>query len=200
MSHYFLNDTELDHKLVKYDVQIQGTSFRFFTDRGVFSRESLDYGTRFLLENIPIENHVKTIIDMGCGYGPMGLFLAKVNPEIQVFLYDINERALQLAGMNQKENKIQNVTINKSFLFDDVPFQVDMIVTNPPIRAGKQVVFKLYEQAFEHLNSKGVFVCVIQKKQGALSTVKKIESLFDNCQILRKSKGYWLVFAQKGIL
>ncbi len=198
MSHYFQEDKNLNHDIRKKEIIINETRFEFFTDRGVFSKENLDFGTRQLLKHIDVGLDTKTIIDMGCGYGPIGIYLAKRYPDVHVFMYDINQRAVELAMKNSKLNQINNTTISKSYLFDQVTEQVDLIISNPPIRAGKEVVFKLYEQSYEHLLSGGSFYCVIQKKQGAPSTYAKLEQLFSNCVIVAKEKGYWILLAKKG--
>ncbi|MCR3906005.1 MAG: class I SAM-dependent methyltransferase [Tenericutes bacterium] len=197
MSHYYTNDSTLDHKVKSYDVQIKSTSFRFYTDLGVFSKDNLDYGTKFLLETIELESNIKKVIDMGCGYGPIGLYVAKTYPDKKVFLYDVNQRALDLAQKNKIENNITNAEIAQSFLFENVKINVDAIITNPPIRAGKQIVFRLYEEAYGVLNQGGILYVVIQKKQGAPSSVKKLEEIFGQCSIIEKNKGYWILSAKK---
>ena len=197
MSHYFLNDSKLDHQIKNYDVHLRGTPFRFYTDRGVFSKEYLDFGTKVLIDSIALDTEIKTVIDMGCGYGPIGLFIAKTYPEKQVYLFDINERALALSEKNMEENKIKNVIIEQSFLFEAVKIKADAIITNPPIRAGKDIVFKLYEDAYLNLNPGGIFYAVIQKKQGAPSSQTKLVEVFGNCTVIDKIKGYWILFAKK---
>ena len=197
MSHYFKEDENLNHDIRKKEISINGKDFYFYTDRGVFSKETLDFGTRQLLKYIEVKPDVKTIIDMGCGYGPIGIYLAKTNPEAHIQMYDVNQRALDLATRNSDLNGVKNVAIKKSFLFQEVNSKVDLIVTNPPIRTGKDNVFKLYEQSYEFLNKGGSFYCVIQKKQGAPSTFKKLEALFSNCKIVAKEKGYWILLAVK---
>lgn len=197
MSHYYINDSSLDHKIKSYDVQIKSTSFRFYTDLGVFSKNNLDYGTKVLLETIEIDSSIQTVIDMGCGYGPIGLFVAKTNPNTNVYLYDVNERAIHLAQKNKLENKIDNAQIIQSFLFEKVKVKADAIITNPPIRAGKQIIFRLYEDSYQALNTGGILYVVIQKKQGAPSSVKKLVEIFGTCEILEKNKGYWVLLAKK---
>lgn len=197
MSHYFINDSKLDHQIKSFDVYLQGTPFRFFTDLGVFSKEYLDFGTKVLIESVELDESIQTVIDMGCGYGPIGLFIAKTYPEKQVYLYDINERALALAEKNMEENKIKNVVIEQSFLFDTVKIKADAIITNPPIRAGKDIVFKLYGDAYLNLNPGGIFYAVVQKKQGAPSSQAKLTEVFGNCTVIDKIKGYWILFAKK---
>jgi len=197
MSHYFINDKSLNHAVKPYDVKIKDLSFRFYTDRGVFSKDGLDLGTKFLLESMTLDQKVKTVIDMGCGYGPMGLYIAKTNPNLHVYMVDVNERAIHLTQKNMETNNISNATVIQSFLFEKVDIKADVIMTNPPIRAGKQTVFKLYEDAYDALNWEGMLYVVIQKKQGAPSSVAKLEALFGQCGVLDKHKGYWVLIAKK---
>ncbi|MDD3067751.1 MAG: class I SAM-dependent methyltransferase [Acholeplasmataceae bacterium] len=193
MSHYFINDPTLDHELKTIDVQIKGTSFRFYTDRGVFSKSGLDFGSKLLLETIQFSSNEKIVIDMGCGYGPMGIYAAKMCPKAIIHMVDVNERALDLALKNAELNHVNNTKFYKSHLFEEIDFKADLIITNPPIRAGKVTIFDLYEQAQKHLNSKGKLILVIQKKQGAPSTFEKLKTLFKYVEILSKDKGYWII-------
>jgi 16S rRNA (guanine1207-N2)-methyltransferase len=197
MSHYFHNDSSLDHKVKGIDLFIRNMSFRFQTDLGVFSKDSIDFGTRTLIEHIEIPDSATTVIDMGCGYGPIGIVVAKLYPSTKVYLYDVNERAVDLARKNAIENKAENVIVAPSFLFEHVSIQADVIITNPPIRAGKLTIFRLYEDAFKTLNPGGLFYAVIQKKQGAPSTVVKLKEIFGHCEIVDRSKGYWVLLARK---
>ncbi|PKK88197.1 MAG: 16S rRNA methyltransferase [Tenericutes bacterium HGW-Tenericutes-7] len=197
MSHYYINDNKLDHKVKSYEVVINNISLTMFTDLGVFSKDYLDFGTRVLLESIQLNDTQKTVIDMGCGYGPIGIYIGKAYPDKHVYLFDVNERAVEMALKNQKVNAVNNIQINVSNLFDQVNVKADVIVTNPPIRAGKQTVFKLYEDAYSNLNDGGVLYVVIQKKQGAPSSVNHLTSIFGECEVIEKKKGYWILFAQK---
>jgi len=197
MSHYFINDEKLNHDYKNYTIKIKDTTLRFITDAGVFSKHSLDFGTRVLLENIELSKNQQTIIDMGCGYGPIGIYVAKTYPDKKVYLYDVNDRAILLTKQNSEINQLKNVHIEQSFLFDQVNIQPDVILTNPPIRAGKQTIFKLYEQAHETLKNGGILYVVIQKKQGAPSTEAKLATLFSRVEVKVKFKGYWLLLAQK---
>jgi 16S rRNA (guanine1207-N2)-methyltransferase len=150
-----------------------------------------------LIEKIEIPSSAKTIIDMGCGYGPIGIVVAKTYPDTKVYLYDVNERAVDLARKNAVMNKVENVVVTTSFLFEHVNMKADVIITNPPIRAGKMTIFRLYEDAFKTLNTGGLFYAVIQKKQGAPSTVSKLTELFGNCEMIDRDKGYWVLLARK---
>ena len=197
MSHYYINDNKLDHKIKKYEVEVNGIILNMYTDLGVFSKDYLDYGTRVLLETIKLDNKQETVIDMGCGYGPIGIYIAKVYPEKRVYLFDVNERAVEMALKNQEENAVNNTKISVSNLFDQVNVKADVILTNPPIRAGKQTVFKLYEEAYLNLNDGGILYVVIQKKQGVPSSVNYLSITFGNCEVIEKKKGYWILSARK---
>ncbi len=196
MSHYYITDDTLDHTYQTIDFDMRNVRLILTTDRGVFSRNYIDYGTKILIENLDL-NHVKKALDIGCGYGPVGLFIAGYDNEINVVLSDVNERAIALAKKNIEDNHISHAKALVSHVFEKINESFDLIVTNPPIRAGKDTVFSIYEGANNHLNDGGSLYVVIQKKQGAPSSVKKIETLFGNCEILVKSKGYWVLLAKK---
>lgn len=197
MSHYYLNDNKLDHEIIQIQFKIGQHEVFLETDRGVFSRQNLDFGSRVLLEYIDFDQPYEHIIDMGCGYGPIGIFCAKSCPKSTVLLADVNQRAVELARRNIKKNHVENAKAIESFLFENIKQKADLIISNPPIRAGKKTVFNLYEQSFDHLNKNGVFYAVIQKKQGAPSSVKKLEEIFGNCNIIAKEKGYWVLLSKK---
>lgn len=196
MSHYYINDPNLNRDLLNFKVNLRDQDFVFYTQAGVFSKNYLDYGSKLLIKSIRIESHMKTIIDVGCGYGPIGLSLAKGN-DVVVYMYDVNERATELSLKNAKANDVDNVVVKTNDLLENIDLKADLIVTNPPIRAGKKTVFELYEQAYQHLNEGGVFYCVIQRKQGAPSTFKKLMELYGNSEIITKSNGYWIISAVK---
>ncbi len=197
MSHYFENDKTLKHQEKTFEFSIDHINIKLTSDLGVFSKSGLDYGTKVLVSHADFECKNCTIIDMGCGYGPIGLYLAKKYPSSNVFLYDVNERAVELAKKNIDLNQLKNAVVKQGYLFEHVNKQVDIIFTNPPIRAGKKVVFDLYHQAYEKLVNGGLFYVVIQKKQGAPSSVTELETLFGNVTILDKNKGYWILLARK---
>lgn len=197
MSHYYLNDNKLDHEIIQIQFKIGQHEVFLETDRGVFSRQNLDFGSRVLLEHIDFDQPHEHIIDMGCGYGPIGIFCAKSCPKSTVLLVDVNQRAVELANRNIKKNHVENAKVIESFLFENIKQKADLIISNPPIRAGKKTVFNLYEQSYDHLNKNGVFYAVIQKKQGAPSSVKKLEEIFGNCNIIAKEKGYWVLLSKK---
>lgn len=197
MSHYYINDESLDKETKELKVRIKGNDYKFLTMPGVFSKDSLDYGTKILLNNLFKEKNITKIADVGCGYGPIGLSLAKENPKATVYMYDVNERAVELSKRNSELNKINNVVVELRDGLDDVSVNFELIVTNPPIRAGKKTVFKIYEQAYQNLVIGGTLFCVIQRKQGAPSSYKKIEELFGNATKVAQISGYWVISAKK---
>ena len=196
MSHYFKNDETLTSKQIDFEVKIKDIVLNLRTNSGVFSKSKLDLGTKLLLETIELEEKTKIVIDMGCGYGPIGIYIAKKYPDKKVFMYDINERAVDLSKINANLNDVE-VIVKQSDLFTEVNFKADVIITNPPIRTGKKNVYRLYDEAYDRLNELGVFYLVVGKKQGAESTFHKINQLFSNCEILEKKKGYTVFKAVK---
>jgi 16S rRNA (guanine1207-N2)-methyltransferase len=169
--------------------------FYFYTSNSVFSKKGVDFGSMLLIETILNENEdfSGSILDLGCGYGPMGVIVAKKLKKSFVTMCDVNERALELSRMNAKENKVDDrIKVIASSAFENIKDNYDIIMTNPPIRAGKNVVFSFYEGAYEHLNDGGKLYVVIQKKQGAPSTKAKLESLFGNCETADKKSGYFI--------
>ncbi len=167
------------------------------TDAGVFSKTGVDYGSRVLIEHMELKPE-GNILDVGCGYGPIGLMAAKLLPAGQVTLIDINERAVQLATENAKSNGISNVEVLQSDLYEAVKGKTfDVILTNPPIRAGKAVVHRIFEEGLELLNAGGVMWVVIQKKQGAPSALEKLQLLYDSVEEVTRDKGYWILKAIK---
>lgn len=170
----------------------------FTSDAGVFSKKEVDFGTQLLLETFRFPESTARILDVGCGYGPIGLTLAKERANYHFVMVDINERALELSELNAKLNGINNVTIKKSNLLSGVKGDTfAAVLSNPPIRAGKKVVHQLFEDAFEQLEHLGELWIVIQKKQGAPSTIEKLESLFKEVTVQKKSKGYYIIKAKK---
>lgn len=194
MSHYFseVQDVKSAKKIINYE--IKNEKFEFLTDNGVFSKTKVDFGTdvmlwTFLNENKKLENI--RILDIGCGYGVVSVVLKRFFEKAKILSTDVNERALELTKENiQKNNRTDDFEVRKSFVFDNISENFDVILSNPPIRAGKQVIFEIYEKSFFHLNKNGEFYCVIQTKHGAKSTKKKLEELFGNCTTLVIEAGY----------
>lgn len=200
MEQYFTQNPTTEKELYKFDWNIGANRFYFYSSNSVFSKGGMDFGSMLLVETVIKENEdfAGNILDLGCGYGPIGITLAKIIDKSKVTMSDVNERALELCIMNAKENKVSDrVKVISSSAFENINERFDMIVTNPPIRAGKDVIFSFYEGAYEHLKEGGKLYVVIQKKQGAPSTKSKLEDLFENCETADKKSGYFIFKATK---
>ncbi|OPA73125.1 16S rRNA methyltransferase [Paenibacillus selenitireducens] len=190
--HYYSNKPSVDHQRRTIEETLRGKKLRFVTDAGVFSKGGVDYGSKVLIDLMEIPEKAK-VLDVGCGYGPIGFSAALLAPQGHVTMVDVNERAVELAKENASANGIHNVTIEQSDLFERVVGKsFDVILTNPPIRAGKETVHRIFTEAYDHLNADGSLWIVIQKKQGAPSARAKLEELFgeDNVEEIGKDKGY----------
>ncbi|MCM3042993.1 class I SAM-dependent methyltransferase [Paenibacillus motobuensis] len=196
--HYYTSRPTTAHDRRNWEAELHGYKLRFVSDAGVFAKGGVDYGSRTLVEamEIPVSAEV---LDVGCGYGPIGLTAAKLASQGHVTMIDVNGRAVELARENARNNKVDNVTILESDLFAalDSTAQFDVVLTNPPIRAGKEVVHAIFEGAYERLRSGGALWIVIQKKQGAPSAKQKLESLFTQVEEVTKDKGYRIYRAIK---
>lgn len=195
MKHYFTDNTDLKSEQSQFIFRFHKYDLLFTSDNGVFSKSMIDYGSRVLLDNIEITNE-KTLFDVGCGYGTFGICLNKVYSHLNVDMVDVNDRALELAKLNAKNNNI-HANIYKSFIYENVQGSYDVIVTNPPVRAGKEVVTTILQESIEHLNENGSLWVILQKKQGAPSAKKKMEEVFGNCEIVKRDKGYYLLHSVK---
>ena len=197
MNHYFNSNENLKHKETETEYIYKFSKFSFITDSGVFSKSGVDYATNILLENLP--DLSGKILDIGCGFGCVGIVLVKTyGDKINVIMSDVNERALDLARKNTKKNGV-NAKIIKSDGLESIPGSFDNIILNPPIHAGKAVIYKIYEEAYNHLNQGGGFFIVIQKKHGALSHKQKLEEIFgkENCFVLYQKKGFFVFEMRK---
>lgn len=190
MGHYFTND-DVKSNLRKIKVNISDKSFNFYTDNGVFSKQGLDFGSRVLINTLLKENLTGDMLDMGCGYGSIGLILSSFF-NLKVDLVDVNKRAIHLTKMNVKENNISLAKVFYSDGYNNIKDKYDIIVTNPPIRAGKEIVYKMLFEARFYLKDSGVLYLVINKNQGAKTVCKDLERYY-KVEILEKSKGFFVI-------
>ncbi|WP_126407163.1 MULTISPECIES: class I SAM-dependent methyltransferase [Streptococcus] len=193
---YFAENPDAEHDIHELKVQLLGQKMTFLTDAGVFSKKMIDYGSQALLKCLDFHKQ-ESVLDVGCGYGTLGLTLVKAK-EVEATLVDINQRALDLARQNAERNQVL-ATIFQSNLYQNVEGRFHHIISNPPIRAGKQVVHEVITGSYTHLLDGGDLTIVIQKKQGAPSAKAKMEDVFGNCEILKKDKGYYILRSRKEI-
>ena len=193
---YFAENPDAEHDIHELNVQLLGQNMTFLTDAGVFSKKMIDYGSQTLLKCLDFHKQ-ESVLDVGCGYGTLGLTLVKAK-EVKATLVDINQRALDLARQNADRNQVL-ATIFQSNVYQNVEGKFHHIISNPPIRAGKQVVHEVIAGGYTHLLDDGDLTIVIQKKQGAPSAKAKMEEVFGNCEILKKDKGYYILRSRKEI-
>lgn len=200
MEQYFTQNPTTKDEIFKFNWNALGKEFVFNTSNSVFSKTAVDFGTMVMLETFVAneEGFKGSILDLGCGYGPVGIILAKTMGDVKITMVDINERAVKLSALNGEENKASDkIKIFQSNIFESVEENFDRILTNPPIRAGKETVYTFFDGAYEHLNEGGKLYVVIQKKQGAKSSIDKLTSLFGNCETLYKKSGYFILCCVK---
>ncbi|WP_249872533.1 class I SAM-dependent methyltransferase [Oceanobacillus saliphilus] len=194
--HYFSNKPQSKTSPRTWTYQLRGKEYTFTSDVGVFSKNEVDFGSRLLIEKFRVPGISGDLLDLGCGYGPIGIALADDFEDRSVVMADVNERALELAEKNASINKVKNISVIKSDGFSNLmDRKFAAIITNPPIRAGKQVVHQMFEESKTALLPAGELWVVIQKKQGAPSAMEKIKNRFGNVEVIAKNKGYYILRA-----
>lgn len=196
--HYFSQKPQSKSSPKKWHYSLRDRNYTFFSDDGVFSKHEVDFGSRLLAEQFEPPSIEGDFLDLGCGYGPIGISLAGSFNDRKVILADVNERALALAEQNAAVNDISNVEMVKSDRLVNLEGRTfAAVITNPPIRAGKKVVHSMFEESAAALLKGGQLWVVIQKKQGAPSAKAKLESTFGNVKVVARSKGYFLLISVK---
>ncbi|QZA33117.1 methyltransferase [Hydrogenibacillus sp. N12] len=197
MDHYFRPRPDLESRPTAFTVTVAGRTLRFRTDRGVFSRGGLDAGSRLLIETVTLDPGAR-LLDLGAGYGAVGLALKARFPDARVTMIDINPRAAALAEHNAAQNGFSDVRV---FVGDGIApvagERFDAVVINPPIRAGKAVVFRLYREAHDALVPGGALWAVVHKKHGAPSHRTALQALFGEAAVVRRERGYHILQAIK---
>lgn len=193
MEHYFTNSYSLKSEIVRVDTEVNSVSYYFYTDNGVFSKGELDFGTELLLKTFKYTYpQEKSLLDIGCGCGPIGIYALKLG--FTVDMSDINKRALHLSRMATKEQKL-DANIFESDAYENINGKYDYIVSNPPIRVGKEKLYEIVMNAKDHLKSNGVLWLVVRKKQGADSLVKDMKQVYNTVSIENKKKGFCIIKA-----
>ncbi|MFV0479207.1 MAG: class I SAM-dependent methyltransferase [Anaerorhabdus sp.] len=199
MSHYFTDNRNLDQNRKEIPFRFLGIYYTFITDNGVFSKTEVDFGTWVLLKEVCQREIGHRVLDLGCGYGVVGVVCKTQFPQSAMVSVDSNPRAVELTQLNAVRAKIE-VEALVSDGYTEVEGTFSTIITNPPIRAGKKVIYDFFEQAYDYLEDEGSLWVVIRKQQGAPSAKKKIEEVFGNCDLIKKDKGYWVLKATKKTL
>ncbi|MBQ8892217.1 MAG: class I SAM-dependent methyltransferase [Bacilli bacterium] len=189
--HYFLNDDNLKSDIKEFKIKIDNYEFKFKTDNGVFSKGELDFGTELLIKTVLKEKIKGNILDLGCGYGAIGIVLNKIL-KVNVNMIDVNKRAIHLTKMNIKENDCSSVLAFLSDGYSNVDKKYDYIVSNPPIRIGKSNLYKLISDSKNYLNDCGKIYLVIRREQGAKTFIKDFSSEY-KIDILEKKKGFYII-------
>lgn len=188
MSYYFSNDETVKKNEVEHQVFIKEKKFLFITDNGVFSKRGLDFGTRTLLENLPkIEGEV---LDFGCGYGPIGIYIKKTC-NCNVDMIDINKRSLHLSHQNAIKNNVA-VNIFESNIYENITKKYDYIITNPPIRVGKEILYRILFEGMHYLKKDGELWFVIHKDQGAKTVFRDLQKEYF-AELITKNKGFYII-------
>lgn len=195
MSQYFDNDNNIRHNKRIIEFYFNDKNYNLYSDNGVFSKDKFDYGTKLLLDSIDISKLSGNVLDLGCGIGVVGIILGTINKNINIDMIDINERAISLVRDNLTLNKVK-ANVFSSDVYSNVNKKYDYIITNPPIRAGKEVVRKFLLGGYDYLNDNGILYFVMRKDHGVKSMIKELESKY-NVTIVNKDKGFYIVSLTK---
>jgi len=197
LDHYFAAHPKSKMRLGIIRTYLRGKSFEFLTASGVFSKKRVDLGTRLLIESmvLPEEGYV---LDVGCGYGAVGIAAAAFNPDLSVVMVDVNERAVRLARRNVEINNVQNVVVKRGHLYEPVKdFTFNCVLSNPPVSAGMETVKAIISESPEHMASKAIFQMVVKSKVGGKRLLTFFEEAFGNVQILARGSGYRVLMSEK---
>lgn len=193
MAHYFTNEENLKSEIEKVIAEINGIPFYFYTDNGVFSKGELDFGTELLLKNFKYDNpNNKTLLDIGCGCGPIGIYASHLG--FAVDMSDVNKRAIHLSKMSLKEQGL-NANVFESDAYKNIANKYDYIVSNPPIRVGKEKLYEIVMNAKEHLKDGGSLWIVVRKQQGAESMIRDMKNVYKTVEVIAKKKGFFIIKA-----
>lgn len=193
MAHYFTNEENLKSEIEKVIAEINGIPFYFYTDNGVFSKGELDFGTELLLKNFKYDNpNNKTLLDIGCGCGPIGIYASHLG--FAVDMSDVNKRSIHLSKMSLKEQNL-NANVFESDAYKNITNKYDYIVSNPPIRVGKEKLYEIVMNAKEHLKDGGSLWIVVRKQQGAESMVRDMKNAYKTVEVIAKKKGFFIIKA-----
>lgn len=189
--HYYTAEPTSAHEARSFRAVFAGRVLAFDTDAGVFSKQHVDPGSELLCRALP-QALSGDVLDMGCGWGAITVLTLARFPEVNVTMADVNERALALAVSNVEKNHMRAAAV-LSDGFEKIEGSFDAVITNPPIRAGKAVIYRMFEEAKAHLKPGGMLVLVIRKQQGAPSALKFLKELYARAGVIAREGGYWVI-------
>ena len=195
--HYYTAQPNCDVKLGLIRTRLRGVPFEFMTASSVFSKKRVDTGTRLLIESMTLPSSGR-VLDVGCGYGAVGIAAAHFHPSLQVVLTDVNLRAVRLTRENIERNKVANAEVKCGFLYEpleDLTF--NSILSNPPVSAGMETVKAIITEAPKIMATKATLQMVIRSKIGGKTLPAIFEAVFGNCQVLAREGGYRVIIAEK---
>ncbi|RLE49559.1 MAG: class I SAM-dependent methyltransferase [Candidatus Methanomethylicota archaeon] len=193
--HYFSSKPKPSTTTSLIWLEAYGVQFKFKTANGVFSKGRVDLGSQILIKYLKVPEKGR-VLDLGCGYGPIGIVLAKINPSLEVHMVDINPLAVLLARENAELNNVRNVYFHVGDCLDPVKsLFFKAIYSNPPLSAGYKVVFRMLSQSYEHLEPDGWLQIVIRKGVEAIS--RKLMEIFGNVETVAKESGYRVLISRK---
>jgi 16S rRNA G1207 methylase RsmC len=195
--HYFAETPKSEPKLGMIQTRLRGSPFKFLTSSSVFSKKQVDSGTRLLIEAMQLPDE-GTVLDIGCGYGPVGIAAATSNPRLHVVMTDVNMRAVQLARKNIKINKVRNAEVRHGYLYEPVKDSAfDCVLSNPPVSAGMETVLAIIQDAPAFLFCGGTLQMVVRSKIGKKTLPNAFTEAFGNCEVLAIKSGYRVLTAKK---
>lgn len=199
MEHYFIEKEHKKDDYFQFDWNFLGQNYKFLSCDDVFSKNTVDYGTYVLLKTIKKCVDLRgNVLDIGCGYGAIGIVLAKNFESAKFMLSDINGTAVELAQNNVKLNATKNIKSTiKSDAYQNIDEMFDFVISNPPIKAGKKVLLGILLGAYDKLNEGGKLIFVIKKKFGADGIKKRLSEVFAKVEVLERDSGYYILQATK---
>jgi len=195
MPHYYSEKQTSPLRLEKIKAVLRKKLFEFYSGSGVFSKKKVDNGTKVLVENCSVKDGWN-ILDLGCGYGVVGIVIAKIFPKTAVLMVDVNKRALKLAKMSLELNNVENADVKYSNLYSAVKEKFNTIIVNPPITAGRKLCFRIIEEAKEHLEKDGLLQLIAKHRKGGKMLGEKMLEVFGNMEEKAKSGGYRLYISK----
>ncbi len=195
-THYFRRPPRAAVRTLVADY-LRGVTVEFYTQPGLFSYKRIDEGTRLLVEAVKLPREDAVVLDLGCGYGVIGITLAKAHPKLRVYMVDVNPVAVELAKLNARHNGVADrVVVLRGNLYEPVAdIEFDLIVTNPPLAAGMETVRAIVEQGYGRLREGGSLQLVVRKGAGAVEEVMR--RVFGEVEVLARKKGYTVLAAWK---